>query len=79
MREILLKALDDPTLLTRMLDTGFEAGLPRSQDEVAQSLKADYDRIGAMLKSIGFKPERGSSLTTPWRRRRRVSRRAAAP
>jgi hypothetical protein len=42
---------------TRMLDTGFEAGLPRSQEEMAMGLRGDYERVGAVLKSIGFKPE----------------------
>jgi tripartite-type tricarboxylate transporter receptor subunit TctC len=57
LREVMLKALADPALRTRMLDTGFDVGLPRSQDEMMRGLKADYDRIGAVLKSIGFKPE----------------------
>jgi tripartite-type tricarboxylate transporter receptor subunit TctC len=56
-REVALKALADPAMRTRMLDTGFEAGLPRSQDEMAKGLNADYERVGAVLKSIGFKPE----------------------
>ncbi len=56
-REATLKALADPALRARMLETGFEAGLPRSQDEMAKGLKADYDRVGAVLASIGFKPE----------------------
>ena len=56
-REVALKALADPTMRTRMLDTGFEAGLPRSQDEMAKGLHGDYERVGAVLKSIGFKPE----------------------
>lgn len=56
-RAVTLKALADPALRSRMLDTGFEAGLPRSQDEMARGLKTDYDRVGAVLKSIGFKPE----------------------
>jgi tripartite-type tricarboxylate transporter receptor subunit TctC len=56
-REVALKALTDPALRTRMLDTGFEAGLPRGQEEMEKGLKADYDRVGAVLKAIGFKPE----------------------
>lgn len=56
-RAAALKALADPAMRTRMLDTGFEAGLPRSQDEMEKGLKADYDRVGAVLKAIGFKPE----------------------
>ena len=56
-REATLKALADPAMRARMLDTGFEAGTPRSPDEMGKGLKADYDRVGAVLKSIGFKPE----------------------
>lgn len=57
LREATLKLLADPAMRTRMLDTGFEAGLPRRPDEMAKGLKADYDRVGVVLKSIGFKPE----------------------
>lgn len=56
-REVVLKALADPAMRARMLDTGFEAGLPRSQEEMEKGLKADYERVGAVLKAIGFKPE----------------------
>jgi len=56
-REVVLKALADPAMRARMLDTGFEAGLPRSQDEMEKGLKADYERVGAVLKAISFKPE----------------------
>jgi tripartite-type tricarboxylate transporter receptor subunit TctC len=56
-REAALKVLSDASLRTRMLDTGFEAGLPRTTDEMAKGLKADYDRVGAVLQSINFKPE----------------------
>lgn len=56
-REAALKVLSDTTLRTRMLDTGFEAGLPRTTDEMVRGLKVDYDRVGAVLQAIGFKPE----------------------
>jgi tripartite-type tricarboxylate transporter receptor subunit TctC len=56
-REAALKVLSDAALRTRMLDTGFEAGLPRTTDEMAKGLKVDYDRVGAVLQAIGFKPE----------------------
>jgi tripartite-type tricarboxylate transporter receptor subunit TctC len=57
LREITLKALADAAMRTRMLDTGFEAGLPRTADEMAQGLKVDYERVGKVLASINFKPE----------------------
>lgn len=56
-REAALKVLGDAALRARMLDTGFEAGQPRTSDEMAKSLKADYDRVGGVLQAIGFKPE----------------------
>jgi tripartite-type tricarboxylate transporter receptor subunit TctC len=56
-REATLKVLSDPALRARMLDTGFEAGAPRSTEDMARGLKVDYDRVGAVLQSVGFKPE----------------------
>jgi len=56
-REATLKVLSDPALRTRMLDTGFESGQPRTSDDMAKGLKVDYDRVGGVLQSIGFKPE----------------------
>ena len=57
LREAVLKVMADATLRSRMLDTGFDAGLPRTSEDMAKGLKADYDRVGAVLQSIGFKPE----------------------
>jgi tripartite-type tricarboxylate transporter receptor subunit TctC len=56
-REVVLKVLEEKSLHARMLDTGFEAGQPRSIEDMDKQLKADYDRVGGVLKSIGFKPE----------------------
>ena len=56
-REATLKVLADPAMHARILDTGFEASPPLSMDEMRQALKADYDRVGAVLKAVGFKPE----------------------
>jgi tripartite-type tricarboxylate transporter receptor subunit TctC len=56
-REAVLKLLADPGLRARMLDTGFEAGAPRTPDEMVRGLKTDYDRVGVVLQSINFKPE----------------------
>ena len=57
LREATSRLLADAALRARMLETGFDVGLPRSQDEMAQGLKVDYERVGAVLKTIGFKPE----------------------
>ncbi|AMO25026.1 tripartite tricarboxylate transporter substrate binding protein BugE [Ramlibacter solisilvae] len=56
-REATLKVLSDKALAAKMLDTGFDIGLPRSVDDLNKGLKADYDRVGGVLQSINFKPE----------------------
>jgi tripartite-type tricarboxylate transporter receptor subunit TctC len=56
-REATLKVLADPALRTRMQDTGFEVAQPRTTEEMVKGLKVDYDRVGGVLQSIGFKPE----------------------
>jgi len=56
-REAALKALATPAARDRLQDVGFEPPQPRTPDELSASLKADYERVGVVLKSIGFKPE----------------------
>jgi tripartite-type tricarboxylate transporter receptor subunit TctC len=56
-REAALKALAQPAVRGRLQDVGFDIGQPRTPEELGTSLKADYDRVGAVLKAIGFKPE----------------------
>jgi len=56
-REATLKALATPAARDRLQDVGFEPPQPRTPDELSASLKADYERVGVVLKSIGFKPE----------------------
>ena len=41
----------------RLLELGFDVGTPRSPDEMVAGLKADFERVGAVLQAIGFKPE----------------------
>jgi len=57
LREATLKVLAAPAVRDRLLELGFDVGLPRSVDEMVAGLKADYERVGAVLQSIGFKPE----------------------
>jgi tripartite-type tricarboxylate transporter receptor subunit TctC len=57
LRDATLKVLAQPQLRERLKDIGFEVGQPRSSDEMSKSLRADYERVGAMLKAINFKPE----------------------
>ena len=56
-REAALKVLASPAVRERLLELGFDVGAPRSQDEMVAALKVDHDRVGAVLKSIGFQPE----------------------
>lgn len=56
-REATLKVLGSPAVRERMLELGFDVGAPRSIDDMIAGLKADYERVGAVLQSIGFKPE----------------------
>jgi tripartite-type tricarboxylate transporter receptor subunit TctC len=56
-RDAVLKALAAPGTRERLQEIGFEPGQPRTPDELTVALKADSDRVGAVLKSIGFKPE----------------------
>jgi tripartite-type tricarboxylate transporter receptor subunit TctC len=56
-REAALKALAQPAVKERLREIGFDVGLPRTSDEMVAGLRADYERVGAVLKGIGFKPE----------------------
>ena len=57
LREAALKVMAQPAMRERLKEFGFDAGQPRTPDELTKSLRADYERIGAVLKSIDFKPE----------------------
>jgi tripartite-type tricarboxylate transporter receptor subunit TctC len=56
-REATLKAMSSTAARERLQEVGFEAGQSRSVDDIVKGLKTDYDRVGAVLKSIDFKPE----------------------
>jgi tripartite-type tricarboxylate transporter receptor subunit TctC len=56
-RAAALKALADPALRAKVQETGFDVGQPRTPEDMQKGLHADYERIGAVLNSIGFKPE----------------------
>ena len=56
-REATLKVLAAPAVRDRLLELGFDVGSPRSVDDIIAGLKADYERVGTVLQSIGFKPE----------------------
>ncbi|MEJ8847711.1 hypothetical protein [Variovorax rhizosphaerae] len=46
-----------PAVRTRLLDLGLEPVASRTPEELSNSLSADYQRDGAVLKSMDFKPE----------------------
>jgi tripartite-type tricarboxylate transporter receptor subunit TctC len=56
-REAALKVLADANVKSRIQDAGFDAAPPRTTEAMQAELKADYERVGAVLRSIGFKPE----------------------
>ncbi len=56
-REATLQALAPPAVRERLEELGFEPGQPRTPEQLGAALKADYDRVGAVLQSVGFKPE----------------------
>jgi tripartite-type tricarboxylate transporter receptor subunit TctC len=56
-RAAVLKALAQPAVRDRLAEVGFEPGQPRSAEELSRGLKADFERMGALLKAIDFKPE----------------------
>jgi tripartite-type tricarboxylate transporter receptor subunit TctC len=57
LREAALKVMARPAMRERLKELGFDAGQQRTPDELAKQLRSDFDRIGAVLKSINFKPD----------------------
>ena len=51
------KLLARPELRQRMRDIGLTAASGRGPDELARSVAADFEAAGAILRSVGFKPE----------------------
>jgi hypothetical protein len=41
----------------RLREVGLDVGQSRSSEELASSLRAGYERVGALLQSIDFKPQ----------------------
>ena len=58
LREAVLKAMTQPGAAARLQEIGFEpADKGRSPEELTKVIAADYERMGGVLKEIGFKPE----------------------
>ncbi|MEJ8857311.1 tripartite tricarboxylate transporter substrate binding protein [Variovorax robiniae] len=56
-REAVMKVMAQPAVRARLSDLGLEPVVSRTPEELSKSLTADYERVGAVLKSIDFKPE----------------------
>lgn len=57
LRDAALAAIAQPAMRERLREVGFEPGLRLGSDEMQRALRADHERVGAMLKGVGFKPE----------------------
>ena len=58
LRDAVVKVMSTPAAKQRLQEIGFEApGAGRTPEELSKGLAADYERVGAVLKSIGFQPE----------------------
>ena len=57
LREAALKVVAQPQTREKLREAGFEPGQPRDTGAMVSGLRADSERVGAILKSIGFKPE----------------------
>lgn len=56
-REAVAAALKQERTHQRMAELGMTPAAQRSQDDIAKALRADHEKIGAVLKSINFKAE----------------------
>jgi tripartite-type tricarboxylate transporter receptor subunit TctC len=57
-RDAVLKAMAQPGAAARLKEIGFEApNGARSPEELSKVIAADYERMGTVLREIGFKPE----------------------
>lgn len=58
-RDATLKALAQPAIRARLLAMGLSVELqpPRTPEQLAQSLREDHETVGAILRSVNYKPE----------------------
>ncbi len=57
LREAALKALHLPQLRARLEELGQEIGQPLTSDEMSAGMRKDFERVGAVLTSVNYKPE----------------------
>mgnify|MGYP000420326959 CR=1 FL=1 len=58
-REEALKALATPAVRDRLMAVGLNVNVqnPPTPEQMSKSLVEDYESVGAMLKSVNYKPE----------------------
>jgi tripartite-type tricarboxylate transporter receptor subunit TctC len=56
-REATLKVLAQPKVAERFRELGMDVGQALTSEQLAQGLRTAYEKHGANLKAIGFKPE----------------------
>lgn len=57
LRQAVLKILEQPAVRERLQQIGLDPGQPLSSDELSKSLRTDFEKNGALLRSINFQPE----------------------
>jgi tripartite-type tricarboxylate transporter receptor subunit TctC len=57
LRDAALAVMAQRQTRERLSEVGFEPGQPLGSNELQRGLRADHERVGAMLKAIGFKSE----------------------
>jgi tripartite-type tricarboxylate transporter receptor subunit TctC len=57
LREAALAVVARPQARGKLQELGFEPGHPRDTNDMQRGLRAEHERVGAMLKAINFKPE----------------------
>ncbi len=56
-RETALKVMAQPTVRSKLLDLGNDLGSGATPKELSRSLRAAYERQGAMLRGLGIRPQ----------------------
>lgn len=57
LRDMALDVMSGAQMREKLAELGFERGQPRATEELRQALHGESQRVGAVLASIGFKPE----------------------
>jgi tripartite-type tricarboxylate transporter receptor subunit TctC len=57
LRDAALSVMARPDVRARLAELGFEPGSASTSEQMATRLKRDHERVGALLREIGFKPQ----------------------